>query len=194
MLTKAGQKPKGKKNEEDRLPSQFIIGPGSNPSWQLHSKLPTTLEHVPFPQGLPMEHSSVSAHNEQMQSEENWDKLCFKFKSSNSYNCTHLCNAPLWNPSCTPWGTRSGTIHQYWCSDHWSKSLGFQDIHWHLKSRKILRATQLMHFKSQKKHLKNLSRLLCLSWAMHFQKCSFNIFYRSASCHQELWGVNCHML
>ena len=36
------------------------MGPGSNPSWQEHSKPPTTLVQVPFPQGLPMEHSSVS--------------------------------------------------------------------------------------------------------------------------------------
>jgi hypothetical protein len=36
------------------------MGPGSKPSLQLHSKLPMTLVHVPFPQGLPIEHSSVS--------------------------------------------------------------------------------------------------------------------------------------
>lgn len=43
------------------LPSQVIIGPGSNPSSQAHSKPPITLVQVPFPHGLPMEHSSVSA-------------------------------------------------------------------------------------------------------------------------------------
>lgn len=36
------------------------MGPGSNPSWQEHSNPPGTFEHVPFPQGFPMEHSSVS--------------------------------------------------------------------------------------------------------------------------------------
>lgn len=41
-------------------PSQVIMGPGSKPSWQVHSKPPTTLVQVPFPQGFPMEHSSVS--------------------------------------------------------------------------------------------------------------------------------------
>lgn len=42
------------------LPSHVIMGPGSKPSSQAHSKPPTTLVQVPFPQGLPMEHSSVS--------------------------------------------------------------------------------------------------------------------------------------
>lgn len=41
-------------------PSQVIMGPGSKPSWQEHSKPPTTLVQVPFPHGFPMEHSSAS--------------------------------------------------------------------------------------------------------------------------------------
>ena len=43
------------------LPSQVIMGPGSKPSAQAHSKPPMTLVQVPPPQGCPMEHSSVSA-------------------------------------------------------------------------------------------------------------------------------------
>lgn len=46
--------------ENKELPSQFIIGPGSKPSSQEHSKVPMTLVHVPLPHGLPIEHSSVS--------------------------------------------------------------------------------------------------------------------------------------
>lgn len=38
--------------------------PGSKPSWQAHSKPPTTLVQVPLPQGFPMEHSSVSEDGE----------------------------------------------------------------------------------------------------------------------------------
>lgn len=45
------------------VPSQVIMGPGSKPSSQAHSKPPTTLVQVPFPQGLPMEHSSVSGEH-----------------------------------------------------------------------------------------------------------------------------------
>ena len=43
------------------LPSQVIMGPGSKPSAQAHSKPPMTLVQVPSPQGCPMEHSYVSA-------------------------------------------------------------------------------------------------------------------------------------
>lgn len=137
---------KKKQSKADKLPSQFIIGPGSNPSWQLHSKLPMMFVHVPFPHGLPIEHSSVSVHDEQMQTEENWDTFKFFLNSSITiliiYEiCTHRCSVLQCNLSCIPWGTHSGMIHQYWCSDHLSKSLGFQDIHWHLKSRKILATT-----------------------------------------------------
>lgn len=46
------------------LPSHVIMGPGSKPSSQAHSKPPTTLVQVPFPHGLPMEHSSVSGGSE----------------------------------------------------------------------------------------------------------------------------------
>lgn len=42
-------------------PSHVIIGPGSNPSSQLHSKLPITLAQDPFPHGFPTAHSSTSA-------------------------------------------------------------------------------------------------------------------------------------
>lgn len=45
------------------ISSQVIIGPGSNPSSQVHSKPPITFLQVPFPQGLPTEHSSVSTHS-----------------------------------------------------------------------------------------------------------------------------------
>ncbi len=45
------------------VPSQVIMDPGSNPSWQEHSKPPGTFEHVPFPQGFPIEHSSVSVQS-----------------------------------------------------------------------------------------------------------------------------------
>lgn len=44
-------------------PSQVIIGPGSNPSTQVHSKPPTTFLQVPFPHGFPTAHSSVSARS-----------------------------------------------------------------------------------------------------------------------------------
>lgn len=37
------------------------MGPGSKPSSHAHSNPPITLVHVPFPQGLPMSHSFVSA-------------------------------------------------------------------------------------------------------------------------------------
>lgn len=37
------------------------MGPGSKPSSHEHSNPPTTLVQVPFPQGFPIEHSSVSA-------------------------------------------------------------------------------------------------------------------------------------
>lgn len=42
------------------VPSQVIMGPGSKPSAQAHSKPPMTLVQVPSPQGCPTEHSSVS--------------------------------------------------------------------------------------------------------------------------------------
>lgn len=47
------------------LPSQVIIGPGSNPSSQVHSNPPITFLQVPFPQGLPTEHSSISAGDQE---------------------------------------------------------------------------------------------------------------------------------
>lgn len=42
------------------VPSQVIMGPGSKPSAQAHSKPPMILVQVPSPQGCPTEHSSVS--------------------------------------------------------------------------------------------------------------------------------------
>lgn len=46
------------------VPSQVIMGPGSKPSAQAHSKPPMTLVQVPSPQGCPAEHSSVSGEGE----------------------------------------------------------------------------------------------------------------------------------
>lgn len=46
------------------VPSQVIMGPGSKPSAQAHSKPPMTLVQVPSPQGCPTEHSSVSGGGE----------------------------------------------------------------------------------------------------------------------------------
>lgn len=57
------------------LPSQVIIGPGSNPSSQVHSKPPITFLQVPFPQGLPTEHSSVSASDQKCSQNMNWEKM-----------------------------------------------------------------------------------------------------------------------
>lgn len=58
------------------LPSQVIIGPGSNPSSQVHSNPPITFLQVPFPQGLPTEHSSVSASDQEyVQNMMHWDKM-----------------------------------------------------------------------------------------------------------------------
>lgn len=45
-------------------PSQVIMGPGSNPSSQLHSNAPSTFVQVPFPHGFPSSHSFVSDDGE----------------------------------------------------------------------------------------------------------------------------------
>lgn len=47
-------------------PSQVIMGPGSNPSSQLHSNAPSTFVQVPLPHGFPSSHSFVSEETQHL--------------------------------------------------------------------------------------------------------------------------------